>query len=117
MSMSENETKRDQTTGRFLSGGIGGPGRPRGSRARLGESFLADLKDVWEERGRAALVAAATDEPARFCAMFASLLPRELDVEVDVVVRQAMDALSAYRVLKALPAGELRKLHLANRDE
>jgi hypothetical protein len=117
MSTSENSTIRDEKTGRFLPGNSGGPGRSRGSRNRLGEQYLADLKDVWETHGRAALIAAASEEPARFCQMYASLLPRQLDVDVDIVVREAQSALEAYRTLKALPPAELRKLHLAERGD
>jgi hypothetical protein len=39
------------------------------------------------------------------------LLPKELDIGGDVVVREAQSALEAYKTLKALPAGELRALH------
>lgn len=111
MNDTENATTRDAKTGRFLSGGLGGPGRPRGNRNLLSERYLADLKDVWETHGRPALVATAINEPGRFCQIYASLLPRELDIEIDVTVRQAETALSAYRTLKSLPPNELKALH------
>jgi hypothetical protein len=45
----------DQRTGRFLSGCKPGPGRQLGSRNKLAESFIADLRDCWEKHGVAAL--------------------------------------------------------------
>ena len=63
--------------GRFLTGNNGG-GRKKGSRARLGEDFLADLHDTWQEYGQRALTKVATTEPAAFCKIVANVLPREV---------------------------------------
>ena len=38
--------------GRFITGNSGGPGRPKGSRNRLGEDFLGVLFADWSENGR-----------------------------------------------------------------
>jgi hypothetical protein len=108
MSNTEISSVRDTRTGQFLRGHIGMGGRPRGSRNLLSEAYLADLRDVWATHGRAALVACAEEDPGRFCAIFASLLPRELDV--DISVTRINDALAAYRLLQELPNGELRRL-------
>jgi hypothetical protein len=112
--MSGNLTTRDKVTGRFLTGGKPGPGRPRGSRNLLAEDYLNDLRSVWSTHGRAALIAAAEQEPARFCQIFASLLPREIDVDISVVA--IGDALAAYRLLRSMPQAELRKLHESQPD-
>ena len=61
------------------------------------------------------MIAAATEEPARFCAIFAGLLPREVDIDVTVV--KVADALAAYRLLRALPQSELRRLHEENQGD
>src|SRR3954468_15704545 len=78
----ENTIDRDGK-GRFQTGHkAAGPGRPLGSRARLGSAFISDLHDVWEEYGAQALRRCAIEEPAQFCRVVASLLPKQLDVEV-----------------------------------
>ena len=41
---------RDPTTGRFLPGNSGLPGRPLGSHNKLAEKFKADLVAEWERR-------------------------------------------------------------------
>jgi hypothetical protein len=77
-SMSETNANRDRK-GRFITGNSGG-GRPRGARSKLGEAFLEDLRNCWEERGAEALRRCAEEEPAQFCKIVASLMPRDLDL-------------------------------------
>ena len=55
-------------------------GRPKGSRNRLTEDFLADVHEAWQERGKAAINAMAEDHPDRFCLMVASLVPKNIDI-------------------------------------
>jgi hypothetical protein len=69
---------RDPETGRFLTGNSGNGGRKKGSRARLGEDFLADLHDAWSAHGEAALIKCATNEPTAFVKVVANVLPREV---------------------------------------
>ena len=71
-------TGSKQTT-RFKPGQSGNPaGRPKGARNRLGERFLDDLIDAWEQHGPTALVACATKEPAQFTKIVANILPKEV---------------------------------------
>ena len=50
MVMSEETDKdRDPKTGRFLKGGKGGPGRPKGSRSKLSEDFFKALVEKGAE--------------------------------------------------------------------
>lgn len=76
------QADRDAKTGQFLTGSNGGPGRRVGSRNRLGEQFVADLKTVWEEDGIDALRRCARDDATGFCRLIAGLLPRSLDINV-----------------------------------
>jgi hypothetical protein len=62
----------------FKPGQSGNPtGRPKGSRNKLTEDFLADAYEQWQLHGSTALEAMATTEPAKFCQMIANLLPKE----------------------------------------
>jgi hypothetical protein len=70
--------------GRFVNGGKPGPGRPVGSRSRLGEQFLLDRKTVWADSGEDALRRCAEEDPAGFVRVVASLMPRDLNVNIAV---------------------------------
>jgi hypothetical protein len=62
----------------FKPGQIADPrGRPKGSRHRLSEKFLADLVEHWDENGPTALARALADDPAAYCRVVASLLPKQ----------------------------------------
>lgn len=77
---------RDVRTGRFLPGNSGFGGRPKGSRNKLGEAFISDLRDVWNEMGVEALRRCAIEEPAQFVRVVASLMPRDIHLGVDAAV-------------------------------
>jgi Family of unknown function (DUF5681) len=57
-------------------------GRPRGSRGKLSEDFLADLHEAWQQHGPDALVRCAEQRPDAFCKLIADLLPRNVSVDV-----------------------------------
>jgi hypothetical protein len=75
---------RDQK-GRFQQGNTGNlNGRPRGARNKLGEAFLEDLRDSWNEVGAIALRRCAEEDPAAYCRIVASLLPKDINLNVAV---------------------------------
>jgi hypothetical protein len=87
MAMSETSTAdRDTQTGRFLPGNAGNGGRKPGQRNKLGEAFLEDLREAWNEHGASALARCAKDEPGTFCKIVSSLLPKTIDLNVAVDV-------------------------------
>jgi Family of unknown function (DUF5681) len=86
MSETTTQTDRDER-GRFQPGNTGnGGGRPRGSRNKLGEAFLEDLRDSWNEVGAIALKRCAQEDPAAYCRIVAGLLPRDFNINLAVDV-------------------------------
>ena len=82
MSDTNTSNGRDQRSGRFLAGNAGNGGRKPGQRNKLGEQFISDLKDVWLELGPEALRASAKEDPTAFCRIIASLLPRDINLNI-----------------------------------
>jgi hypothetical protein len=118
MSNTDIIAERDAKTGQFLKGFKGGPGRKLGSRSKLNEQTLQYLNTVLAEDASIGKLRELRDnDPGTFFKIVASLLPKEAVLDVDISVRQATDALSAYRVLKSLPAAELRRLHREESDD
>src|SRR5438128_2156773 len=79
-SLAAGETDdRDPSTGRFLSGREGGPGRAKGSRNRLAELFISDLHHEWEKSGAKALQRVAEADPVAFTKIVAGILPAKID--------------------------------------
>ena len=71
----------------FKPGQSGNPaGRPRGSRGKLSEDFLFDLRSAWNEFGVEALRRCATEEPSQFCRIVSNLLPRDVDINLTATV-------------------------------
>ena len=56
-------------------------GRPKGVRNRLSHEFIAALLKDFEEGGAAAIKIARLEEPVKYLAIVAALMPRELAVE------------------------------------
>ncbi len=68
--------------GRFVTGNIGG-GRPKGARNKLGEAFIEALHDDFNEHGAAAIVATRTDKPDQYLKVIASLLPKDINLNIN----------------------------------
>jgi hypothetical protein len=102
--------ERDTKTGRFLTGNRGGA-RPRGSRVKHTENFLAAFCRDFEENGADVIRRVREDDPSTYLKVASSLLPREsqLGVDIDVTIR-ARSALEAYRMVRELPRAELREI-------
>jgi hypothetical protein len=70
--------------GRFVKGGLAGPGRPKGARSKLTTLFLEDLRDVWERKGKKVLDRLADDDPAALARLVGMLLPKDVNLSLEV---------------------------------
>lgn len=63
--------------GQFVAGHIGLGGRPRGSRNKLSERFLAALTSDFEEHGLDAIREMRVTSPSNYCRLVGMLVQRE----------------------------------------
>lgn len=94
---------RDPKTGRILPGHNLGTRKPKGARSRLSDAFFQDLAEVWEAQGMQAMIATASNEPATFVRVVASLMPKQVqevaedhlaalsEEDVDAVIKLARE--------------------------
>lgn len=61
----------------------GNPGRPKGARNKLGEQFLEDLYADWQKHGVETLEAVRKDKPDQYLKVVASILPKDLNVNIN----------------------------------
>jgi hypothetical protein len=80
-------------------------GRTLGARNKLQSAFLRDLAEAWERGGKAALKIMLAEEPSRFVQVCASLMPKEVALDVggplaelsDAELRELMEAVKQLR--------------------
>lgn len=64
----------------WVPGQSGNPaGRPKGSRNRLEERFLADLANDWEAHGKQCVIDARNDDPLGYLKAVATLMPKQVE--------------------------------------
>ena len=90
--------------GRFVTGGKPGPGRPAGSRNRLGEDVLAAVCADFSKHGAAAIAKVRVANPIAYFRIIASLVPRDQPGPV----QNGFDDLTDAELLEALEAESLR---------
>src|SRR5215813_15021927 len=70
--------------GRWLPGQSGNlNGRPVGARTEFSNSFMRDLARVWAKCGADTIEKVAADDPSRFFAVTASLIPRDVAISIE----------------------------------
>lgn len=97
--------------GRF---GPGNPGKPKGSRHKLGEAFIAALHDDFEANGVSTIQRVREERPQDYVKVVASLLPKEFKIEtvsdltdeqLDARLRQLVDVVQRIEGGAGLLAG------------
>lgn len=67
---------------KFKPGQSGNPaGRPKGSRTKFGEAFLADLQADWQEHGAEVIARVRAGDPSTYLRVCAGLMPKQLEIE------------------------------------
>lgn len=89
------QPEKDPTTGRFLPGNTGFGGRPKGARNKLGEAFIEALHDDFNEHGVAAIVQVRCEKPDQYLKVIASLLPKDINLNVNDAESMTDDELIA----------------------
>ena len=79
----------------FEKGNKLGTGRPKGSRNKLAEDFLADLSKLWTEKGMDCLKLACAENPMKFIEMVADLLPKEATLNVNETLTLRSESVQA----------------------
>jgi hypothetical protein len=75
-------TKEQQRPAHLWKPGTSGnpAGRPKGSRNRLSEDFVAALYDDFKDHGSAAIAACRAEKPDVYVRVIASLLPKDVNL-------------------------------------
>lgn len=91
--------------GGFEKGQSANPaGRPKGARTKLGEAFIADLAGDWKNYGKATLVEAREKDPAGYVRIVASLLPKDVNLDVSDDLASVLNAIDGGT--RGLPGGD-----------
>lgn len=77
----ENLTGRERSLANLRPFQAGNPGRPKGTRNKLGEACIQDLYTDWQEHGLAAIETVRKERPHEYLKVVASILPKEVKIE------------------------------------
>lgn len=82
MANADNTDEKQKPEHLFKPGQSGNPaGRPKGSRSKLGEAFIAALHDDFEQHGVSVIETVRIEKPDQYMKVVASLLPKEFKIE------------------------------------
>jgi hypothetical protein len=97
-------------------------GRPLGARTKLTQKVLEDILADWRDNGPAAIKAMRIEDPAGYCRVVCSTLPKELTVETvnsdlaELTDEELADAIAHIRSLRATPIDQRPMMIEAKKD-
>lgn len=71
----------------------GNPGRPKGSRNKLGEAFIDALQEDFTKHGVEAIETVRTEKPDQYLKVIASILPKDINLNVNQIGEMTDDEL------------------------
>lgn len=79
---------------KFKPGQVANPaGRPKGSRNKLGEDFIAALQADFSEHGVNAIQIVRSERPDQYLKVIASILPKDINLNVNPIGEMTDDEL------------------------
>lgn len=88
----------------------GNPGRPKGSRNKLGEAFIEAMHDDFLTHGKEVIETVRAEKPDQYLKVIASILPKELHVKDasldDMSDNELIELLAAVRSLASSDSGK-----------
>lgn len=83
--LADSTPRRDHLT-RFRPGQVANPnGRPKSSRHKLGEAFIQAMHADFQQHGDKVIEQVRIERPSQYLKVIASILPKELNVNTNVL--------------------------------
>ena len=97
--MSEPDSTKKKQGHRFKPGQSGNPnGRPKGSRNKIGEEFLAALQADFIENGEDVVKKVRKENPATYLKIVAKLLPQQLEIDNKTEIQVLTDEQLKFKI-------------------